>query len=45
MNENGVYKNGYDDFELISDYIKKNYYKYKEPLSDKEVNNIKREPG
>ena len=40
LNEPNKYSEDLQFFELMSDFVKKNSFKYKNPRSDKEVNNI-----
>lgn len=40
MHEPNKYSTNLDFIELLSDFVKKNQFKYKNPKSDKEVNNI-----
>ena len=40
VNEPNKYCENLEFFELMSDFVKKNNFSYKNPRSDKEVNNI-----
>lgn len=44
VNEKGEMKS-YENFELLSNLVKKNHFLYKNPLPDIEVNNIKPQTG
>ena len=40
LNEPNKYTENLEFFELMSDFMKKNSFRYKNPRTDKEVNNI-----